>query len=873
MLNSMEPSYAQQHGAQSAAGIVGNYSVTQTGPDSRIWGNFAGQTVTEISTGMNFLDATTQQWSKSDASFVVAPDGSAFTAQRMQHKVTIDANLNAAEGGAVTAVTPDGITLNSTPVAIVLYDSASGKSVTVASLTNSVGVLLDPQHIIYKGALVGDLLQADVLYTLPDCGSFHQDVLISKFNGPLDPTIWGFSASATNTIQIKFLTEFYGDVPAPQRVMLPIYIEQDPAQRAVMASPDIIDYTIAFGDHYIFGPGRAYVAPANLQPQTGGGLPRNGVRVAKDFISTGQPARSFLVESVPYSWLQTGLQNLPPTQTSARGPLPGEQRTKVATVRRQRSSGALAVANSQPYDSVPRAGQGSHPASIATKATGAMLAELTKGNARVVMDYVITINSMNEPTTYTNGNTYFVDGPVYVNNATVQAGAVFKYPTPAVGTLDIGSTLTVTSGSGSYGYFTAGDDDSLGQTLNGIWSGYTGNTTGKYYGNPALQLEMWGSEALSSLSFYYAQVAVDLNIDGSPAIAQVSNSAFKNCVQGILITGSGGDSGIWVGVSNCQMQNVQFPINSGSETITGGVTNSAFTACTQVITNNQHASASSWSFVGCTYSNVVLLTSSNGPVAATSSGVHLFGITNGQVLTGVVSLPIMYGNTDPSANFTGLTLMDNNALAPETGAYFATSGGPGNYWYGAWDTTQLANGTYTVYATAAYDDGTVVNDNLIAVNVYNTLSFPNQWNFSGNYIYVGAQTPYTDGNGIWYLYLYGGLNGGPNTNYIGYIDGPISTNGYFAAQGEPFSLQGFNFTNQWNYSSYSLVYYTDSAHPIPQGYARTTLIEDPGWGPSRALQRRQEWRCSSRHKRVRCRKSWKCSNTSVEWFINFTRMI
>ena len=53
---------------------------------------------------------------------------------------TLSANLNSV--GAVTVTTPDHVILSSTPVAIGLYDAASGKSVIVATLTNTIGVLV-----------------------------------------------------------------------------------------------------------------------------------------------------------------------------------------------------------------------------------------------------------------------------------------------------------------------------------------------------------------------------------------------------------------------------------------------------------------------------------------------------------------------------------------------------------------------------------------------------------------------------------------------------------------------------------------------------------------------------------------------------------
>ena len=234
--------------------IIGSmdYTVVQTGPDSQVWQSSSGQSVTSIATGMNYWDG--QQWNSSDHSFVISQDGTSFVASKVEDPTTLTANLNSQ--GAVTVSTPDGVALSSTPTAIGLYDAASGQSVIIATLTNSIGVLADSQHVVYTNAFVGGGLAASVVYSMPDPGSFHQDVIFTAFNPNFDPTVWGFAATSTNTLQIQIFTEFFNS-PQPQVRERDLYIEQDPNVRASMASPDFIDYFLDFG-HYVFGPGQAY---------------------------------------------------------------------------------------------------------------------------------------------------------------------------------------------------------------------------------------------------------------------------------------------------------------------------------------------------------------------------------------------------------------------------------------------------------------------------------------------------------------------------------------------------------------------------------------------------------------------------------------
>ncbi len=230
-----------------------DYAITQVGPHSRVWQTSSGQSVTEIATGMNYL--ANGQWLTSDNSFALSQDGTSFVADKIQDPTRISAQ-NIAVQGAAQVVTPQGVTLSSTPMAISLYDAASGLSVIIASITNTAGVMVDPQHIVFSHAFLGGGFDASVVYSLPDTGSFHQDVIFTGFDPNFDPTVWGFAAASTNTLQIQVLTEFY-NAPSRRRRSGTFSIEQNPNVRASMVSPDTIDYTLDWGD-YVMGPGRVH---------------------------------------------------------------------------------------------------------------------------------------------------------------------------------------------------------------------------------------------------------------------------------------------------------------------------------------------------------------------------------------------------------------------------------------------------------------------------------------------------------------------------------------------------------------------------------------------------------------------------------------
>ena len=217
--------------------------LAETRPHQRVWqmptANPTGGTalqpdserrVVEIATGMNYWDGW--QWVPSDPSFEVTADG--FAATRLQHRVLLNANLNAV--GAVTVTTGDGITLRSTPVGIGLYDAVSGRSAVIGGISDCDGVLVSSNQVVYENAFNG--VCADVIFRI-DRGSFEQDVLIT---GRLDPSDYGFS---TDTTRLQIFTEFY-ETPEPDRIRRPIRVEQRRVVRDRMASPDFEDEVLGW---------------------------------------------------------------------------------------------------------------------------------------------------------------------------------------------------------------------------------------------------------------------------------------------------------------------------------------------------------------------------------------------------------------------------------------------------------------------------------------------------------------------------------------------------------------------------------------------------------------------------------------------------
>jgi hypothetical protein len=181
--------------------------------------------VTRIASGLNYWDGTA--WQRSDPTFEMSQDGQYAYANKVQMKIQLAANL--ATTNSVTITTPDGIVLSTTPVAIGLYNAASGSATIIASITNCSGTLISSNRVLYENCFNG--LSGSIMYTL-ERGSFSQDIIWQQ---NIDPSDYNFP---TNSTRIQIFSAF--DSPAPQEIARPLYVETNEAVRAQMASPDFI---------------------------------------------------------------------------------------------------------------------------------------------------------------------------------------------------------------------------------------------------------------------------------------------------------------------------------------------------------------------------------------------------------------------------------------------------------------------------------------------------------------------------------------------------------------------------------------------------------------------------------------------------------
>ena len=222
------------------------YSVVQRDANSQVWERTvyevgpSGQAVprvrsyTELATGLNFMQ--NGQYVPSQEEIDLLPQGGA-AATKGQHQVYFPNDIYE---GVIELVTPDGKQLQSRPLGI-SYDDGNG-TVMIAALTNSVGMLVAPNQVIYPNAFYG--LNADLRYTYTKAG-FEQDVILHE--QPPAPEAAGLNPATT---RLQVLTEFFNP---PQPNVTPMSL---PAQAGIELQDESLDFGVMKmmqGRAFLFG--------------------------------------------------------------------------------------------------------------------------------------------------------------------------------------------------------------------------------------------------------------------------------------------------------------------------------------------------------------------------------------------------------------------------------------------------------------------------------------------------------------------------------------------------------------------------------------------------------------------------------------------
>lgn len=461
------------------------YAISENEANSRTWERTwyeqqpSGQVVPhvqryeELATGLNYKDPNTGQWTESSDLIEQVPGGA--VARHGQHTVIFAADL--ATFGAIDMETPDGQRLQSHLLGLSYYDTASGQSVMIAEVTNSIGQLVGTNQVWYENAFSG--LNAGVRYTYTRAG-FEQDVIFEE--RPQPPEAYGLNSAST---VLQALTEF---VSYPNPILSASYSPMPSGQ-------EMPDETLDFGAMRI-GRGRAFLM----------GNDSNGVSVTKEWLSLNN--RQFLVEEIPISQIAGELQTLPLTQSASVKSAPNSILNVVSAKRL-----------------LP-------PQPLARASTKQMrIASLSVPKSGFVLDYS-SLNTSQSNYTFQTDTTYFISGNVnlFGTNTTFEGATVLKYASGVSLTVD--TPVTWLARPYRPVVMVAKDDDTVGEPV----SGSTGTPGTSFYAAKALYFD--GASALTNLNIQDLRILnanVGIVINGQSGHV-LNDIQLLKCADGIAAT-------------------------------------------------------------------------------------------------------------------------------------------------------------------------------------------------------------------------------------------------------------------------------------------------------------------------------------------------
>jgi hypothetical protein len=524
LLNSCGFLYGEPLFNRSPKNAIIGYQIGKQGANYRNWqkitqitdaqGSTTYQTnlaYVELAGGLNYWDG--EQWRESKAEIDGYTGGA--IAQYGQTKVIFANNLNTV--GAIDLQTSDGKELRSHVLGLSYYDSSNGKNVLIAQVKDCRGQIAGSNQVVYANAFDG--VSADVSYTYRR-GSFEQDVILEA--QPPAPEAFGLNPATT---ELQVLTEF-DSAPAPAITGI-----------TNQSSSEMSDEILNFGAMSMV-PGRAFLLNKHS----------SSARVSKQWAVIS--GRNILIESVQILDITNQLNDLPRTSMNSFKPKSG--------------SGIYVVSSHRLLPAMRTAGN----------SVGEMKLARISPKTGFAFDYVTVVNQSD----FTfQGGTYYVSGPVNLTGTTTfEGGAVIKYSAESINEPWDDAALVLNDPqlddeASDYQpvIFTAKDDDSVGEHIDGS----TGDPTGNYYANPALEVNSSTIPTpLSHFRIYYAAVGFYLSAYQIPG--GITDDQLIDCEYPTEISCSSGET---VPVHNVLMANCQtafynvFEANIDAENVTVAV--------------------------------------------------------------------------------------------------------------------------------------------------------------------------------------------------------------------------------------------------------------------------------------------------------------
>ena len=460
--------------------------------------------VVQLETGLNYLDPF-GFWRVSDATFRL--EGGEAIGDQTPHKVRLPGVMG--PQSHVQIALPDGQVAESRVFGLAYYEPQSGRSVLLAELKESNGVLEEPNRIVYPGAFTD--FAADLVFTHRRSG-LEQDVVLRE--APPGPEQFGLDPQQT---RLEVWTEF---LTAPEPELRTQVLNG--AEVEAHGSAPLVDQTIDFG---------------SMRMDRGTVFPADGLREALGFVAKEwlrvNDGRRFLVETVEVNAVARGLKELPASQGGA-------------SLRRRTVRGrAFAGITGSPKANLLRRG-------------GIQLAGKPNNNRQrpgLVLDYTMSTSATNF--TFVSGRTYYVTGPVILSGSgtTFEAGVVIKYANTNSAKITVNTPVSWQALPYRPVVLTASDDATVGERV-------TTNILSGYYANTALEINTTSGFEMPNLRITHAKTAVTLLSTGSVVIR---HAQFVNCETGLRL-----QAGVTTTIRNGLFHNVLTTISTTTNAVAIG---------------------------------------------------------------------------------------------------------------------------------------------------------------------------------------------------------------------------------------------------------------------------------------------------------------
>jgi hypothetical protein len=427
-------------------------------------------TRTYVTVGSGLHQFENGKWEPARALFEVR--GREIVARKTAHKVSL-ASSPAAARPVVVDLPGGGGKQVSRVLGLGYYDAGSGRSVLLAEVRDVNQPQAVETEVIYPDAFDGGF-RVDLRYRISLAG-LEQDVIVRE--RPPAPEEYGLEAATT---RLEVLTEFLS-TPKPKVERRRLRARGGDRR---LADPEQTDDDVDFGA-MVLGPGRAFALAAEREAEVeGGGGAGTGVGIGVSKRWETIEGRQVLFEAVEWAEAAPLLEGLPAGAQARREGVGGGERRVAQAGRFELPGGTRAVPQQQ--EATPTAAAGA-AAVVAGRGEaglepGAALLAVAPLDAResagLVIDYQTVVPATNF--TFRSDTTYYVTNGLYLRGTTtIEGGTVVKYErfvAPNYVSLNLMGPVVCKTSAYRPGVFTAKDDDSVGERIQGS----TGVVSGRY---------------------------------------------------------------------------------------------------------------------------------------------------------------------------------------------------------------------------------------------------------------------------------------------------------------------------------------------------------------------------------------------------------